>query len=56
MTTALALYERMGFVRVPQYDVNPAAILGLDPSDSSVTALAYWLAINHKENQHGKSG
>ena len=45
MTSAVALYERSGFVRDPAYDITPAAILDVEVDDDLPTVIAYRLDI-----------
>lgn len=44
MTAAVALYERMGFRRAPDYDMRPSDILDVD-SDGLPQVIAYTLGL-----------
>lgn len=44
MTAAVALYERMGFRRAPEYDLEPSDILDVDPGDLP-QVIAYTLDL-----------
>jgi GNAT superfamily N-acetyltransferase len=41
MTSAVALYERMGFVRDPGHDSRASDLLGFDPARGDVDVIAY---------------
>lgn len=41
MTSAVALYERMGFVRDPGHDLRASDLLGFDPARGDVDVIAY---------------
>jgi predicted N-acetyltransferase YhbS len=45
MTSAVPLYERLGFRRCPEYDVDSSGLFGANPARGDVKALAYRLEL-----------
>lgn len=45
MQAAIALYEGLGFLRVPEFDRDASALFGAAPSGAAITALAYRLQL-----------
>jgi len=45
MTSAVRLYERLGFVRWPEHDVRASDLLGFDPARGDLDVIAYRCAL-----------